>query len=48
MTQDVVLSAEEVEALRDSISVIVDLAERTLDACTDFSAVLGVGGGSDV
>lgn len=40
-----VLTTEEVQALCDSIEIIVDLAQRTLDACTDFSETLGVGCG---
>ena len=47
MGESVVLSAEEVQALRDSIEIIVDLAQRTLDACTDFSETLGVGCGGE-
>ena len=45
MAQDVVLSSEDVQALRDCVEVIVDLAQRTLDACTDFNETLGVGCG---
>lgn len=41
----VALPAAEAEAMRESIDVIVDLAQRMLDACTDFNAALGVGVG---
>lgn len=39
----VALPASEAAAMRESIDAIVDLAQRTLDACTDFNAALGVG-----
>lgn len=45
MTQDVVLSAEEAQALRDSVEVITSMAEGILDACTDFNATLAHEGG---
>lgn len=47
MGESVVLSTEEVQALRDSIEMIVDLAQRTLDACTEFSETLDVGCGGE-
>ena len=42
MLQDVVvLTWEDVEALRETAEEIADLACRTLDACTEFAATLG-------
>lgn len=42
MQQDVVVfSIEELVRLRETAEEIANLAERTLDACTDFAAALG-------
>ena len=39
--QDMVIPADEVEAMRGAVEIIVDLAQRTLDACTDLGEALG-------
>lgn len=44
----VVLTVDDVVALRETAEAIADLAERTLDACTEFAATLGRSTDADV